>query len=87
MPSIAASPIPSSPSPKRRLRSNSTLSDEPVMVTTPMKTVSPRKSPRKCVNDSPNRVRLNEGVVTKVIKSPKKKLLDSFLDKPIWNPT
>nr|GEV92596.1 cell division control protein 6 homolog B-like [Tanacetum cinerariifolium] len=88
MPSIAASPIAASPSPKRRLRSNgSTLSDEPVMITTPMKTVSPRKSPRKCVNDSPNRVRLNEGVVTKVIKSPKKKLLDSFLDKPIWNPT
>ncbi|KVH98096.1 CDC6, C-terminal domain-containing protein, partial [Cynara cardunculus var. scolymus] len=25
--------------------------------------------------------------VTKMTKSPKKKLLDSFLDKPIWNPT
>ncbi|PWA73453.1 cell division control 6 [Artemisia annua] len=89
MPSIASSPIAASPSPKRRLRSNSNFSDEPV-VCTPVKSLSPRKSPRKCVSDSPNRARLNvEGGVglTKAIKSPKKKLLDSFLDKPIWNPT
>ncbi|GJX21405.1 cell division control protein 6 homolog B-like protein [Tanacetum coccineum] len=59
MPSIAASPIPSSPSPKRRLRFIPHYQMNQVM----------------------------EGVVTKVIKSPKKKLLDSFLDKPIWNPT
>ncbi|PWA55789.1 cell division control 6 [Artemisia annua] len=90
MPSIASSPIAASTSPKRRLRSNSTFSDEPVVSSTPVKSISPRKSPRKCVNDSPNRARLNvEGGVglAKAIKSPKKKLLDSFLDKPIWNPT
>ncbi|KAI3760417.1 hypothetical protein L1987_50812 [Smallanthus sonchifolius] len=71
---------------KRRLRSNSDLIDDSVS-NTPSKTCSPlkSKSPRRFVNDSPNRSRAN--VETKVKNSPKKKLLDSFLDKPIWNPT
>ncbi|KAI3507880.1 hypothetical protein L1887_22875 [Cichorium endivia] len=102
MPSIAggrASPMSivgadvSSPQ-KRRLRSNSDLSND-LVFSTPSKPCSPlkTKSPRRCVDDSPNRRRTNgNGTVdgdnlTKTRKSPKKKLLDSFLDKPIWNPT
>ncbi|CAH1446937.1 unnamed protein product [Lactuca virosa] len=79
---------------KRRLRSNSGLSDDPVF-STPPKPCSPlkTKSPRRCVDDSPNKSRTNVNEtastdnITKMRKSPKKKLLDSFLDKPIWNPT
>ncbi|KAL4555976.1 hypothetical protein LXL04_038610 [Taraxacum kok-saghyz] len=79
---------------KRRLRSNSDLVDDTV-ISTPSKPCSPlkTKSPRRCGADSPNRRRtsVNETVavdyIPKMRKSPKKKLLDSFLDKPIWNPT
>ncbi|KAJ0765305.1 putative Cell division protein Cdc6/18 [Helianthus annuus] len=106
MPSIAAarsSPMPtvngdvSSPH-KRRLRSNSASFDDPVC-NTPAKSCSPlkSKSPRRSVNDSPNRSRSNvsfrlfvveTGVsLLKLKNSPRKKLLDSILDKPIWNPT
>ncbi|KAM0050354.1 putative Cell division protein Cdc6/18 [Helianthus debilis subsp. tardiflorus] len=99
MPSIAAaraSPMPtvngdvSSPH-KRRLRSNSASFDDPVCYT-PLKSCSPlkSKSPRRSVDDSPNRNRPNveSGVsLSKLKNSPKKKLLGSFLDKPIWNPT
>ncbi|KVH94068.1 AAA+ ATPase domain-containing protein, partial [Cynara cardunculus var. scolymus] len=90
--SIAGGEI-SSPQ-KRRLRSNSALSDEPFS-STPSKPCSPlkSKSPRRCVEDSPHRSRANgdktvaNDNLTKMRKSPKKKLLDAFLDKPIWNPT
>ncbi|XP_076910681.1 cell division control protein 6 homolog B-like [Bidens hawaiensis] len=77
---------------KRRLRSNSDITDDP-MSYTPSKACSPlkAKSPRHCVNDSPSRtcanVNAGGGSLMKVKSSPKKKLLDSFLDKPIWNPT
>ncbi|KAJ0814527.1 putative Cell division protein Cdc6/18 [Helianthus annuus] len=99
MPSIAAaraSPMPtvngdvSSPH-KRRLRSNSASFDDPVC-NTPLKSCSPlkSKSPRRSVDDTPNRNRSNveTGVsLSKLKNSPKKKLLGSFSDKPIWNPT
>ncbi|MFS8022351.1 putative Cell division protein Cdc6/18 [Helianthus anomalus] len=99
MPSIAAaraSPMPtvngdvSSPH-KRRLRSNSASFDDPVC-NTPLKSCSPlkSKSPRRSVDDSPSRNRSNveSGVsLSKLKNSPKKKLLGSFSDKPIWNPT
>ncbi|KAK1412765.1 hypothetical protein QVD17_34263 [Tagetes erecta] len=78
---------------KRRLRSNSNSIDDPVS-NTPSKSCSPlkSKSPRRCVNDSPSRngtnVETGVGGSSTQIRSPiKKKLLDSFLDKPIWNPT
>ncbi|KAL4592700.1 hypothetical protein LXL04_005703 [Taraxacum kok-saghyz] len=79
---------------KRRLRSNSDLVDDTV-ISTPSKPWSPlkTKSPRRCGDDSPNRRRtsVNETVavdyIPKMRKSSKKKLLDSFLDKPILNPT
>ncbi|KAJ0902192.1 putative Cell division protein Cdc6/18 [Helianthus annuus] len=106
MPSIDAarsSPMPtvngdvSSPH-KRRLRSNSASFDDRVC-NTPAKSCSPlkSKSPRRSVDDSPNRSRSNvsfqlfvveTGVsLLKLKNSPRKKLLDSILDKPIWNPT
>ncbi|KAJ0430385.1 putative Cell division protein Cdc6/18 [Helianthus annuus] len=99
MPSIAAaraSPLPtvngdvSSPH-KRRLRSNSASFDDPVC-NTPLKSCSllKSKSPRRSVDDSPNRNRSNveTGIsLSKLKNSPKKKLLGSFSDRPIWNPT
>ncbi|XP_071714131.1 cell division control protein 6 homolog B-like [Rutidosis leptorrhynchoides] len=102
MPSIAgsrSSPISIiagdvSPPQKRRLRSNSASIDDPVPIT-PLKSCSPlkTKSPRRSANDSPNQsqTNVNETVVsdngTNMMKLPKKKLLDSLMDKPIWNPT
>ncbi|XP_024972728.1 cell division control protein 6 homolog [Cynara cardunculus var. scolymus] len=90
--SIAGSDV-SSPQ-KRRLRSNSALLDD-LVSSIPSNPCSPlkNKSPRRCMADSPNRSQANVSFldrvnnVTKMTKSPKKKLLDSFLDKPIWNPT
>ncbi|KAC9449870.1 hypothetical protein R6Q59_025892 [Mikania micrantha] len=101
MPSIAESRSPptsisagdvSSPY-KRRLRSNSDLIDG-LVLNTPINSCSQLKikSPRRCVSDSPGRTRANVEngdacSLTRMKISAKKKLLDSFLDKPIWNPT
>ncbi|XP_071737922.1 cell division control protein 6 homolog B-like [Rutidosis leptorrhynchoides] len=90
--SISAGDV-SSPQ-KRRLRSNSASIDDPVP-TTPSKSCSQTKtkSLRRSINDSPNRIRTNANEtvasdnVTNLMTSSKNKLLDSFIDKPIWNPT
>ncbi|KAL2486395.1 Cell division control protein 6-like protein [Abeliophyllum distichum] len=77
---------------KRRLRSdsarirNTPISSTPLPVqTSPLK----RKSPRRCNNDSPNNpLKVIEKSFTKTSKSPvKKRLSDSFLDKPAWDPS
>lgn len=78
---------------KRRLRCNSAAGDDPIC-TTPSKPCSPltRKSPRRCLNDSPSSpakemVANCSAKFTKSRKSPVKKLSDCFVDKPTWNPT
>ncbi|OIT33836.1 PREDICTED: cell division control protein 6 homolog B-like [Nicotiana attenuata] len=78
---------------KRKIRSNSTSEDDVVTSTitpSPME-ISPCKwkSPRRCVNDSPKiPPNVNCGDKAKnVSKSPvKRRLSESFLEKPMWNP-
>ncbi|XP_059300600.1 cell division control protein 6 homolog B-like isoform X1 [Lycium ferocissimum] len=84
---VVADQIVSSPQ-KRRLRSNPTTDDS--LVTSSL-TPSPCKwkSPRRCVNDSPktppNANRGDKAVI--MSKSPvKRRLSESFLAKPMWNP-
>nr|XP_027089849.1 cell division control protein 6 homolog B-like [Coffea arabica] len=82
---------------KRKLRSDSATRDGSDS-SVPSPTQSSRvkwKSPRRCPNDSPkinspskDNEKFPRGKVVTSSKSPvKKKLSDSFLDKPIWNPT
>ncbi|KAA8543751.1 hypothetical protein F0562_022072 [Nyssa sinensis] len=78
---------------KRRLRSNSAADGNPIYSTPSSKPCSPmkRKSPRRCINDNPNSPadQIEKDSVDKLAKlrkSPVKRLSDSFLDKPMWNP-
>ncbi|KAL3518076.1 hypothetical protein ACH5RR_020665 [Cinchona calisaya] len=82
---------------KRKLRSDSSAEDSSdSLIPSPMQSSPVKwKSPRRCLNDSPktntpskDNGNVSGGKVVKLTKSPvKKKLSDSFLDKPIWNPT
>ncbi|XP_055832804.1 cell division control protein 6 homolog B-like [Solanum dulcamara] len=80
---------------KRRLRSSSCSTTEDSVVTSNL-TPSPKKSspckwksPRRCVNDSPKSTpNANRGAkAINMSKSPvKRRLSESFLEKPMWNP-
>ncbi|XP_058202630.1 cell division control protein 6 homolog B [Rhododendron vialii] len=76
---------------KRRLRSNSAAAEEDggPIATTPSPTKW--KSPRRCVNGTPNSPanRITKEYGNKLGKSDKslvKKLSDAFIEKPNWNP-
>lgn len=81
---------------KRKLRSNSASKDSPDSLVLSPVDYSPAKlkSPRRRFNDSPrtdatqkeNEKNFGNKVVTPIKSPVKKKLLDSFCDKPIWNP-
>ncbi|KAF9598777.1 hypothetical protein IFM89_031445 [Coptis chinensis] len=76
---------------KKRLRSSSTPESS---ITTPSKLdSSPEKwkSPRKCIHSSPNSPngkfnRVCNGSEIRLVKSPRKRLIDCFPQKPKWNP-
>ncbi|KAF5203576.1 Cell division control protein 6-like protein [Thalictrum thalictroides] len=74
---------------KRRLRSHSTtLQETTTSISTPLILISPekRKSPRKSINCSPNG-KVNgvcNGSEIRLVKSPRKRI--SFPEKPKWNP-
>lgn len=73
-PNVIASPK------KRMLRSDSAKQSSPMKL----------KSPRRFMTDSPNSpaTRVKTELAEKLtIKTPVRKLSDSFLEKPIWNPT
>ncbi|CAA2980218.1 cell division control 6 homolog B [Olea europaea subsp. europaea] len=77
---------------KRCLRSDSARIRKTRIPSTPLPVqTSPlkRKSPRVCVNDSPNSpLKVIEKSFTKSSKSPvKKRLSDCFLEKPAWDPS
>ncbi|CAI9109182.1 OLC1v1008956C1 [Oldenlandia corymbosa var. corymbosa] len=87
---------------KRKLRSNSAAKDglDSSVSSSPMQTPSPlkRKSPRRCLNDSPKALGIiNESTengagtnhkAVSLTKSPVKRSLSAgFFDKPIWNAT
>ncbi|XP_059626955.1 cell division control protein 6 homolog B-like [Cornus florida] len=76
--------------PKRRLRSDSVLQGSPIYSRNPPRSCSPMKwkSPRRCINHSPNTPanEMQEECCEKSPKLPVKRLSDSFLDKPKWNP-
>uniref|UniRef100_A0A2N9I5J4 AAA+ ATPase domain-containing protein n=1 Tax=Fagus sylvatica TaxID=28930 RepID=A0A2N9I5J4_FAGSY len=69
---------------KRRLRSDTAAAAPDTLISTPVKW----KSPRTCTTASPNTplTRDSSENVTKLHKSPVKKLSDSFTLKPKWNP-
>ncbi|CAK7331276.1 unnamed protein product [Dovyalis caffra] len=69
---------------KRRLRSNADL----VMHKSPISSPLKRKSPRRCIDSSPNTPTNGIEKLEKNCKSPvKKKLSNNFSEKPNWNPT
>ncbi|KAG6792785.1 hypothetical protein POTOM_001943 [Populus tomentosa] len=68
---------------KRRLRSNADL----VMHESPISSPLKRKSPRRCVDSSPNTPTNGIEKLEKKCKSPvKKKLSNNLSEKPNWNP-
>ncbi|KAL3367319.1 hypothetical protein AABB24_011847, partial [Solanum stoloniferum] len=78
---------------KRKLRSSSTTEDSRVtsdITPSPLKSSPSKwKSPRRCVNDSPKSTpNANRGAkAVNLSKSPvKRRLSESFLEKPMWNP-
>ncbi|KAG5603066.1 hypothetical protein H5410_034436 [Solanum commersonii] len=78
---------------KRKLRSSSTTEDSRVtsdLTPSPLKSSPSKwKSPRRCVNDSPKTTpNANRGAkAVNLSKSPvKRRLSESFLEKPMWNP-
>ncbi|CAL5424544.1 unnamed protein product [Camellia sinensis] len=73
---------------KRTLRSNSAGEDCSIASTPSPKLCSPTKwkSPRRCINGSPNGPSKGTELESKSRELLVKKLSESFIDKPKWNP-
>ncbi|KAI7979247.1 hypothetical protein LOK49_Contig434G00005 [Camellia lanceoleosa] len=73
---------------KRTLRSNSAAEDCSIASIPSPKLCSPTKwkSPRRCINGSPNGPAKGTGFESKSRELLVKKLSESFIDKPKWNP-